>query len=80
MNDIIIMVSKPTHIEIKTKANKRFSFSIIGLLLAFFLDSSKISGGISFIEREIKAGIIKRSSRYPNTGIKSGIRSMGLKV
>lgn len=50
--------------------------SVFALALAFFI----IEAGISLIERVISAGNIKRSSKYPRTGMKSGIRSIGLKA
>jgi len=58
--------------------NQLFFLSFSGSFIAFSLAEAKISLGISLIESEISAGTITRSSRYPRTGIKSGIRSIGL--
>src|SRR5438876_1298585 len=40
--------------------------------------SAKTEGGTILIAKAIPIGIRIRSSRYPRTGTKSGIRSMGL--
>jgi hypothetical protein len=58
--------------------NQLFFLSFIGSFIAFSLTEVKISSGISLIESEISAGTITRSSMYPRTAIKSGIRSIGL--
>lgn len=44
----------------------------------YFLASKSTICGMSFSDREISMGTISRSSNMPSTGIKSGIRSIGL--
>ena len=39
--------------------------------------SAMMSGGISFTTAKMPKGTITRSSRYPMTGMKSGIRAIG---
>ena len=51
-----------------------------GMDLAFSRDSSMTLVGIILMAIHIPSGKNKASSRYPITGIKSGIRSMGLIV
>lgn len=72
-NHIII-----NQMKIKTIATHHFFFNEKGVSAALILLSSITLSGINFIESVINKGTIIKSSRYPNTGIKSGIRSMGL--
>ncbi len=55
-----------------------FFFILFGFLRASSLAAAITFGGISFIEAVINNGTKIRSSTIPNTGIKSGIRSIGL--
>ncbi len=48
------------------------------LRLASFRNSARISCGINRTVNQIAVGSIIMSSRYPITGMKSGIKSMGL--
>ena len=69
--------------QIKTMMNAAIQF--FGFLFkksdrAFALHSSKISLGMILMRRIIPVGRIIKSSRYPITGIKSGMKSMGLKA
>ena len=48
------------------------------ICVAFSRHSSMTSAGISLMTIHMPSGRSRRSSRYPTTGIKSGIRSMGL--
>lgn len=68
------------HIKKIINAAIHFDLTLMGFDLAFSLHSSKTSLGIIFIAREIPAGIIIKSTRYPKAGIKSGIKSIGLKA
>lgn len=60
-------------------ANIQFVFfKVCGLDFAFLRASSNIFDGINFMEIAINNGTIITSSKKPRTGIKSGIKSMGL--
>lgn len=65
-------------VTIMTANNQLFFLYRNGLFFSFSLASSRINSGIYFIDKAISAGTIIRSSKIPNTGIKSGIKSIGL--
>lgn len=48
--------------------------------LTFSRHSSSIPFGIKFKTKEIPSGISMMSSKYPKTGMKSGIKSIGLRA
>lgn len=58
--------------------NQFVFFKAPGLFLTLSLASNKTTTGINFNENEISTGTIIKSSNKPRTGIKSGIRSIGL--
>jgi hypothetical protein len=49
-------------------------------VLAFSRHSAKTAGGIIFSAKAMPKGTDTGSSRYPMIGMKSGIKSMGLKA
>jgi hypothetical protein len=53
---------------------------IAAVFLAFNLHASITSLGINLMDAEIIKERSIKSSRYPSTGIKSGMISMGLKA
>ena len=55
-------------------------FLLINRKRAFSLHSSITSLGIIVTRRAVPAGAMIKSSRYPITGMKSGIKSIGLKT
>ena len=55
-----------------------FFFTLPVLFLIHSLASAKTTTGINFTDAVINNGTITKSSTSPNTGIKSGIRSIGL--
>ena len=55
-----------------------FFFILFGFLTASTLASIITISGINFIEAVINNGTKIRSSNIPRTGMKSGIRSIGL--
>jgi hypothetical protein len=66
--------------DIITPADRYLRYFSFGRsFLALFLDSIHISLGIIFFTKSIQNGINMRSSRYQKKGMKSGIRSIGLK-
>jgi len=67
-------------IQIKTimAATAYFILESMGSVLAFCRHSSMISFGIILKTTEIPAGTIIKSSNCPNTGMKSGIKSIGV--
>jgi len=71
--------AKSTQIPTITAAAIRLTGSPpVAASCALARHSARTSGGMSFIATTIPRGIRTRSSRYPNTGTKSGIRSIGL--
>jgi len=57
--------------------NQLFFLYLCGLAFSFSLASFNTIEGINLIDRAIRAGTIIKSSNKPNTGIKSGIKSIG---
>jgi hypothetical protein len=67
-----------TQIRMMMEATIHFVFVLIDSACALCLHSSITVFGIIFITIEIPAGTIMRSSICPKTGMKSGMRSIGL--
>ncbi len=65
---------------IKIAPNLDFGNFLISEDLACSFACSQIFLGINFIDKDIPRGINIISSKYPKIGIKSGIKSIGLKA
>jgi len=72
------MSDKVTQIVTITPATTQFGFRSNATTRTASRCSAITSAGISLITSSKPAGTIIRSSRYPITGMKSGIRSIGL--
>ena len=74
-------VIKRSQTVMMTPAATQFlGLSWLRVSCAFSLHSSKTVLGIIFSTRVIPRGTKTRSSKYPKAGMKSGIRSIGLKA
>jgi len=66
--------------RMRAAAIQLVSFRRVMSVRAFSRHSARTVGGIIFNAKAMPKGTNIRSSRYPRTGMKSGIRSMGLKA